>query len=135
MKIDDLIQDLNESTDEPLHHSIKHTMPHSVVIPEMDEYYEYYRFATAMAAHPELENSHANFTKFRDNPIAIAYTPQEMDMIMATAKRLGFTPKDVAFNKSEEAPGGNTVSPVMRFNGFDHLTESERMRRIMEGLE
>jgi hypothetical protein len=130
MKIKDIDRQLKESSSDPLHHGIKHTMPHSVVIPEMDEYYEYYRFATALAGCPDENNSHAHFLDLRDNPVAIAYTPQEMEMIMRTAKRLGFTPKDVAYPGATEIPGGNTVSPVMKFNAFDNLAEG--MRAIID---
>jgi hypothetical protein len=130
MKIRDIDSHLKESSSDPLQDGIKYTMPHSVVIPEMDEYYEYYRFATALAGYSDSDNSHAYVMDFRDNPVAIAYTPQEMEMIMDTAKRLGFKPKDVAGPKVQEAPGGNTVSPVMRFNAFDSL--SEGMRAIID---
>jgi hypothetical protein len=126
MKIRDLDRHLRESSSDPLHHSIRYTMPHSVVIPEMDEYYEYYRFATALAGYPNTENSHANVMDLRNNPVAVAYTPQEMEMIKDTARRLGFATKDVAGSTVQEAPGGNTVSPVMRFNAFDSLGESMR---------
>ncbi len=138
MKIKDIDRQLSESSPDPLHHGIKHTMPHSVVIPQMDEYYQYYRFATALAGYPDQDKSHAHVMDLRDNPVAIAYTPQEMDMIMSTAKRMGFTPKDIARPGVEEIPGGNTVSPVMKFNAFDNIAEGmqviiDHYRDLVEG--
>jgi hypothetical protein len=99
----------------------------------MDLYYEYYKFVTAMASHPELDNAHTNDRPLRDVPMAVAYTPEEYDMIMATAKRMGFKAEDVSSDDSKEPPGGNTESPVMKFNMFE--SQAEQMRSILEGIK
>lgn len=136
MKIREIYQDLNESTETDMPMGIRYTMPKTVVFPDMDLYYEYYKFVTAMASHPELENQHTDDRQLRDVPIAVAYTPQEYEMIMSVAKRMGKRAEEVAFGGSMEPPGGNTASPVMKFSMFDNMTESTAatMRKMMEKL-
>lgn len=112
--------------------SVRYTMPRTVMFPDMDLYYEYYEFVKAMACHPELSDGITTDKNMRDVPIAVAYTPQEFEMIKAVAKRMGKKFVEIAFDGSKEAPGGNTVSPVMKFNMFE--SESDKMRTLMEKL-
>jgi hypothetical protein len=116
MRLSDLYHRIDESavTDLPL--GTRHTLPRTVILPDTDLYYEYYRFVTAMACHPELDPSMTTDRNLRDVPIVVAYTPQEYDMIKAVAARMGKKVQEIAFNGSVEEPGGNTVSPVMRFS-------------------
>lgn len=114
MRLKDL-KPLNEGNDK-MPHSYKHTMPQSVIIPEMDLYYEFYKFVTNMACHPELENQIDGDNAMRDVPVAVAYTPQEFEMIKATAERMGFDLSTVAFQKSQEPPDTHVASPVMKFD-------------------
>jgi hypothetical protein len=126
MKIKEIDRRLDEADNTQIPKDIRYTMPRTIIFPDMDLYYEYYKFATAMAAHPEEENSHTNDRDLRDVPIAVAYTPQEYDMIMSIAKKMGKKTEEIAFGGSREPPGGNTVSPVMKFNAFDSLAEGMR---------
>lgn len=135
MKIDELMQDLSESATTDIHSGIRYTLPKTVIFPDMDLYYEYYKFVTAMASHPELDPEYMNAIPLRDVPVAVAYTPQEYEMIMNVAKRMGKRTEEIAFGGSMEPPGGNVTSPVMKFDMFDNLSESERMRDIMERLD
>ncbi len=95
---------------------IRKTLPTTFIIPDMDPYYEYYRFITALACHPELDSTFADKLEMRDVPMVVAYTPQEAEMIKAVAKRMGFEAKDISLGGSHEEEGGNVVSPVMKFN-------------------
>lgn len=126
MRLRDLTP-LSESENN-LPHSYKHTMPQTVIIPDMDLYYEFYRFVTNMACHPEEDNGIFDTPAMRDVPVAVAYTPQEFEMIKATAKRMGFDISDVAFKKSEEPPDTQKVSPVMKFSMFE--TSQDRALQI-----
>ena len=54
MRLRDL-KTINEDNSK-MPHSMKYTMPQSVIIPEMDLYYEFYKFVTNMACHPEIDN-------------------------------------------------------------------------------
>jgi hypothetical protein len=111
---------------------IRHTLPKTVLFPDMNSYYEYYKFVTAMASHPEIDNVPEEPLPLRDVPMAVAYTPQEYDMILATAKRMGKKTQEIAFHGSHEPPGGNIESPVMKFNMFE--SEAEQIRSILEGI-
>lgn len=130
MKIKDICQDLNESDDTNIPLGIRYTLPKTVIFPDMDSYYEYYKFVTAMASHPESGgDAHVLNKPLRDVPMAVAYTQQEYDMILDVAKRMGKETKEVAFGDSLEPPGGNVTSPVMKFDMFE--SETDRMRRLI----
>jgi len=135
MRITDLYADLFEATSSTdiirseytgknmtggLPPSFQHSMPNTHSFPDMDNAYGFYRFVIAMAGHPEITDTPLDsFT--RDIPIAIAYTPEEHDMIHSVAKRMGVKPTELAYNKSREMPDVNTKSPVMKF----HMPESQ----------
>jgi hypothetical protein len=127
MRLKDL-KPLNEQQKE-LPFGINHTLPQTVAIPEMDLYYEFYKFVTNMACHPDTDNQ-MQTSAMRDIPVAVAYTPQEYDMIKDTAKRMGFDLEDVAYKKSQEPPGGNVVSPVMQFDTNMFESSEDRALRI-----
>ena len=114
MRLKDL-KPLNEANDK-MPHSMKYTMPQSVIIPDMDLYYEFYKFVTNMACHPEIDKQMHGDNAMRDVPVAVAYTPQEFEMIKATAERMGFDLSTVAFEKSVEPPDTQITSPVMKFD-------------------
>jgi hypothetical protein len=121
-------------TDLPI--GVRHTLPHTVIFPEMDSYQEFYKFVIAMASHPELDDTFYQKHDFRDVPLAVAYTPQEFDMIKAVAKRMGHKWKEVAFTQSREPPGGNIVSPVMKYNMTEsHIDIMKALLAIMENEE
>jgi len=99
---------------------VRYSLPHTLIFPDMNNEWEFYQFAVAMAAHPEISDEFYKHRPLRDVPIAVAYTEQEYEMIKAVAKRMGKKVEEIAFKKSQESPGVNTVSPVMKFN----MTES-----------
>ena len=130
MKIKDICQDLNEAEHHNLPLDTRYTLPRTVIFPDMDLYYEYYKFVTAMASHPEIDSNATMLNKpLRDVPIAVAYTPQEYDMIIDVAKRMGKKTEEVAFGGSTEPPSGNTTSPVMKFDMFE--SETDHMRKLI----
>lgn len=130
MKLKELQEPLKEAAVEHMPLGTKHTLPHAVIIPKMDLYYEFYKFVTNMACHPELDNADFDTPAMRDVPVAVAYTPQEFEMIQATAKRMGFDVQEVAFKGSKEQPGVNTASPVMKFNPSMFESRENRALRI-----
>lgn len=113
MRLRDIIVE-TEGSDVPL--GTRYTLPKTVILPDMDLYYEFYRFVMAMACHPELEGKPESNKPLRDVPMVVAYTPQEYEMVKAVAARMGQRVEEIAFDGSMEAPGGNTVSPVAKFN-------------------
>ena len=130
MRLRDIIAESAES-DIPL--GVRHTLPKTIILPDMDLYYEFYRFVTAMACHPELEKNPTKTKALRDVPMVVAYTPQEYEMVKAVAARMGQRIEEIAFDGSQEQPGGNTVSPVAKF----HMSEChlDVMKALLECLE
>lgn len=133
MRLGDLYHRLDEGTETDLPLGTRHTLPRTVILPDTDLYYEYYRFVTAMACHPELDPTVTDEKNLRDVPIIVAYSEQEYDMIKAVAARLGKKVEEIAFNGSKEPPGGNTVSPVAKF----HMSECHMdvMKALLEHME
>jgi hypothetical protein len=131
MRLTDLYGDLFESiTDYDISSKIvdglppgfAHSMPATHSMPGMDQYYEFYRFVIALAGHPDDKSPLGSIV--RDNPVAVAYTKQEHDMIHKVAKRMGIKPKEMAYKGSTELPDTFTVSPVMKF----HMSESQQRK-------
>lgn len=124
MKLADLYGDLFETVkpdniDDPISKglipSFIHSMPSTHSLTGMDQYYQYYRFLIAVAGHPEESDTPLR-SIVKDWPIAVAYTPQEHEMIHKVAKRMGITPTEIAYTGSRELPDTHTVSPVMKFS-------------------
>lgn len=118
MKYIDLIDPtlLKESADKNVPFNVNHSLPRTVILPDMDLYYEFYRFVTNMACHPELEHKNTKQKKLRDVPMIVTYTPQEYEMVRCVAEKMGYKIEDISTSDSHEVPGGNTVSPVAKFN-------------------
>jgi len=133
MRLTDLIVEATEA-DIPL--GTRHTLPKTVILPDMDLYYEFYRFVTAMACHPELDRNPDKGRPLRDVPMVVAYTPQEYEMVKAVAARMGQRIEEIAFDGSQEIPGGNTVSPVAKFNMREcHLDVMKALLECIKGNE
>lgn len=94
----------------------KSTMPMSVVYPDMDMGYDYYRFMTRVAGHPHHSADH-DHDHFRDSPVAIAYTQQEMDMLKGAIRGTGYKSKIISNTKGIEPTSTNKASPVPHNSG------------------
>jgi hypothetical protein len=92
------------------------TMPMSVVYPDMDMGYDYYRFMTRVASHPHHSSDH-DHDHFRDNPVAAAYTQEEMDMLASAIRGTGYKSKVITDTKGVEPPSTNKASPVPHNSG------------------
>lgn len=90
-------------------------MSHSMTVPDMDSYHEYYKFMTAVAVDDsQVPTDHDHFN---DNPIMFAYTPEEKAMLLRGLKRMGKKPKYVTNGTSKEHKSTNTISPVPHNSG------------------
>jgi len=132
MRLFDLVSNLKEHSDTNIPMGVRHTLPHAVIFPDMEADYEFYKFVVAMASHPDIDDAYFQPKPLRNVPMAVAYTPQEFEMIQQVAKRMGKKWEEIAFTKSQEPPGGNTVSPVPVFN----MTEShiDIMKALYEAM-
>ena len=93
-----------------------HTMVPSIIATDMDMYYEFYRWMTAIAGEPDIkvDSSHDHF---RDNPVALAYTPEEEQMLVKSLGKFGKKFRYLTKSKSQESPGINKTSPVPHNSG------------------
>lgn len=95
----------------------KAAMNNMLVLPDMDMYYEYYRFMSMVAGEPEIKIDGPADT-FRDMPAAMAYTDAEHQMILNSLKRMGKKAKFVSGKGSAEMEDTNTKSPVPHNSGM-----------------
>ena len=127
------LRDIIVETESDLPMGVRNTLPRTVILPDMDLYYDFYRFVSDMACHPEIEGTPKKRRSLRDVPLVVAYTPQEYEMVKAVAERMGQRMEEIAFEGSQEPPGGNTVSPVAKF----HMSEChvDIMRALLECIK
>lgn len=93
------------------------TMPASMVYPDMDPGYDYYRFMNIVAAHPHHKAPH-DHEHFRDHPFVSAYTDQEVEMLNNSIKGLGHKVKWLTKTKGVEPTSTNKSSPVPHNSGI-----------------
>jgi hypothetical protein len=106
---------ITERDNAPRH--AKAAMNNMLVLPDMDMYYEYYRFMSMVAGEPDVKVDGPADT-FRDMPAAMAYTDEEQQMILNSLKRMGKKAKFVSGKGSAELPEVNTKSPVPQNSGM-----------------
>ena len=94
----------------------KAAMNRMMVVPDMDMFYEYYRFMSMTAGEPDVKVP-GFADNFRDIPAALAYTDEERQMILNSLKRLGMKAKFVSSSGSSEVNNTNTKSPVPQNSG------------------
>lgn len=93
-----------------LSHTHKSAIDTMLAIPNMDAYYEFYRFMNLTAGEPAGQITPTG--KLRDNPVALPYTEHDLKMIQNAAKKMGKTVEKLTTSGSNELTGTNTVSPV-----------------------
>lgn len=81
-----------------------------MMMPDMDPYYEYYRFMTMTAGEPEVKIDPAG--TLRNVPAALAYSKEEMTMLNNALKRMGRKAEFVTGPGSQEPKGTHNTSPV-----------------------
>lgn len=91
-------------------HTAKSALDGMVTIPDMDGFYEFYRFMTLTAGEPDYKIPATG--KLRDNPTALPYSDTEMDMINKSAKRMGKSVVKVTPGGKQETKDTNKSSPV-----------------------
>jgi hypothetical protein len=82
------------------------------MFPDLDQYYDIYRFGLAMAAQPDANPLGAKHGAIENNPTTISYTDAEEEIIMRAAKRMGMEYKQLSNRGSFEPDDTHKVSPV-----------------------
>jgi len=108
MKITDI---LNESKAQHTD-AAQQAIPNGQVWPEMDQFYELYRFSIAMAGAP-------NYTAPAEGatgqwPTTVAYSKAEQEIINFAAKATGQKGVSMASGPSKESTGTTTMSPFSK---------------------
>ena len=114
MRAKDLLESKNNADIPP---GAQETMPPSITITDMDQYYEFYRFMVAMAGQPDINVPIEG--PVADGVYIAPYTKQELDHIIKLAKRMGKHHKFITKKPSIEPKSTNTVSPVRKFVDYD----------------
>ena len=96
---------------------LRETLPPSMTVPDMDPYYEYYRFLVAIAGYPTNELPTEAMT--RDVPFIVPYTPIEHKWTTDILKKLGKAPRHLTKKSSTEQLSVNTKSPIRPFKDYD----------------
>ena len=85
----------------------------ALTFPNMDQYYELYRFSVLTAS----ADAHGGFATdathvLRDHPMTVAYSKEEQQMVADTAKALGKKTQELTPHGSTEPKDTNITSPV-----------------------
>jgi hypothetical protein len=115
MKIRELLESSNKAE---IASGVQETMPPSLSVEDMDQYYEYYRFAVAIAGMPENEGIPIN-GPINDNPWIAPYSAAEHDHVMAVLRKMGKNPKHLTRKPSCEPDWVNKSSPVRPFKDLN----------------
>ena len=121
MKIVDLYKHMiQEAQQRSAEHNLVHNMPTTVAFPDLDPYYDFYRFVVAMAGSPDPDTIHDDPKYLKNIPVAVAYTDVERDMIERVTKRLGIKHTVLTLGNSQELPDTHVHSPVARRRSLDN---------------
>lgn len=85
----------------------------AITFPDMDQYYELYRFSVLTASADAKGGFAVDSTHvLRDHPMTVAYSKEEQQMVADTAKVLGKATQDLTPHGSNEPKDTGTTSPV-----------------------
>ncbi len=101
---------VKESSMMPTHHS--RPIKGGTIYPDMDQYYELYRFSLAMAQSGEDSPTLDPRKDLADAPMTLAYTDADAKIIAQAAKRMGKKGAKLTTSKSQELVDTNKKSPV-----------------------
>lgn len=111
-------KDLFESEEADLPWGARETLPPSMIVPDMDPYYEFYRFIINLAGFPERDETPKQ-SVIRDRPIIVPYTKIEHDAVKKVLKHIGKHPVALTEKPSIEPDFVHKTSPVRKFKDYD----------------
>jgi hypothetical protein len=102
-----------------------------MTIPELvnSDTYKQYRYTLALAAAKAVQAGEVEFnaeSSWNESLAAVAYTPEELEIIKLANKMTGVQGVMISDTPSSEPESVQTVSPVMKFNMFESHSESMR---------
>lgn len=99
---------------DPMH---KETMPPTMVVPDMANPYEWYRFLIAIAGHPSKADI-PHESKVKDIPYIAPFTTQEHDAVISMLKLMGKHPDHITVKRSVEPEDTHKSSPVRAYKEY-----------------
>ena len=114
MKASEIFENKNVAD---LPHSAKDAMLPSMIVPNLDGYYELYRMLIALAGLPDKKDTPMS-SVVTDVPYIAPYSKYEHDAIVKILKSMGKSPKYLSNAKSTEPKETNKVSPVRKFKDY-----------------
>jgi len=113
MRAKEFVSEMKVSKSNDLHIS---ALNPSMLLSDMDGYYEYYRFMSVVAGDPDRDVP-ARHKHFNVSPFALAYTPEEEAMLLRSLKKMGKKHMYFTKGKSKEHDSTNKISPVPQNSG------------------
>jgi hypothetical protein len=98
-------------TEQELHPYNEKSLGNIMVIPELDQFYEYYRFMIAAAQSPDHAHEFKKETWIH-KPAAISYTKADEEILNKALKLVGKTGKWLENSAAAEPKDTNKASPV-----------------------
>lgn len=100
---------INEANGE-MHPYTEKQVANIMVMPELDQFYEFYRFMTAVAMAPDHKPT--TETDLANIPAAYAYTKSDEEKLRHGLKLLGKTGKWMTSGEASEPSNTGKISPV-----------------------
>ena len=99
-------------------HGVRETMPMTMVVPDLNGYYELYRMLIAIAGRPETDDIPMS-SIVKDLPYFAPYTHQEHEMLDKMLDSMGKHPVHLTREASIEPVDTHKSSPVRQFKDYD----------------
>lgn len=92
-------------------------MPPSMVVPDLNGYYELYRMLISLAGLPDNSDTPMS-SVVRDSPYIAPYSTYEYDAVLKMLSKMGKIPKNLSTRPSQESDDVNKASPVRKFKDY-----------------
>jgi hypothetical protein len=116
MRARELFEKAQKGADIP--QSSREALPPSMVVPDLDPNYEYYRLLVALAGLPDNDHIPLN-SVLKDKPLIIPYTQIEHDEVMKILAKMDKNPEHLTKAPSIELPDTHKISPVRVFKDYN----------------
>jgi hypothetical protein len=104
---------ITEETHSELHPYQEKALSGAKVFPNMDQFYELYRFGLAMAGGPDYpEHDPTSSGPAGKHPTTLSYTESEEDIVNSALKKVGKSGAQLTSPGSTEPDDTNRTSPV-----------------------
>jgi len=116
MRARELFEKVQKGADLPI--SSRESMPPSMVVPDLEPNYEYYRLLVALAGLPDNDDIPLN-SVLKDKPLIIPYSKIEHDHVMKMLAKMEKNPEPLTKAPSIETDDVHKVSPVRTFKDYE----------------